>query len=292
MKDSLLNKVIFMTGATSGLGKVSALKAASNGATMVILARDKTKSKLLIADYKRHYPEGLGRIEIIEGNLSSLDSVAQACEKIAATYPVIDMIVNNAGIMNFEPKKTIDKIEETLQVNLLAPLLIFHSLFENLKRSTHGKIIFTSSALHQGTIHFDNLEFEDKFSSFKVYRQSKLGVILVSRVLSKNLKNENIGIYTQHPGMVRTELGRNAGWFSKMIFYFLGSSAEKGSQTLSFLIEADKDNLTSGEYYADKKIKTTTKESYDLEVGEKLITVANTYLSQYIKVDSPFLKKK
>ncbi len=285
-----LDKIIFMTGATSGLGKISAIKAARNGALVIVLARDKIKSQALKTEFKKQYPDSSGKIEIIEGNLNSLDSVYSACKEVKLKYPVIDMIINNAGIMNFEYRQTVDDIEETLQVNLLSPLLICHMLFENLKKSNDPKIIFTSSGLHQGKINFDNLEFKNFFSSFKVYRQSKLGVILICRLLAKSLEKHRVGIYSQHPGMVRTNLGRSAGWFSKMIFYFMGKSPDKGSQTLSYLIETPNSKLKSGEYYADKIITKTTIESYDLEVAKKLLRTLITYLDQYIKSESGILK--
>ncbi|WP_235293453.1 SDR family NAD(P)-dependent oxidoreductase [Portibacter lacus] len=280
-----------MTGATSGLGKVSALKAANEGATLIVLARDKEKSQLLIEDYKKQYPDGRGKIELVEGNLTSFESTSNACNEVSSRFPVIDMIVNNAGIMNFEYKESDDHIEETFQVNLLSPLLVCHLLLENLKRSNSAKIIFTSSQMHQGEIYFDNLEFKDNFSSFKVYRHSKLAVILVCRTLAEELDKHQIGIYSQHPGMVRTELGRSAGWFAKFIFYLMGSSAEKGSQTLSYLIETKKDLLKTGEYYSQKKVTKTTEQSYNLATGEKIIEVARDYLSPYITSNSLIFKK-
>ena len=280
-----------MTGATSGLGKISAIKAARNGASVIVLARDKIKSQALTTEFRNQYPDSSGKIEIIEGNLNALDSVCSACKEVSLKYPVIDMIINNAGIMNFEYKQTVDEIEETLQVNLLSPLLICHLLFENLRKANDPKIIFTSSGLHQGEINFDNLEFKESFSSFKVYRQSKLGVILICRLLASSLKPDKVGIYAQHPGMVRTNLGRSAGWFSKMIFYCMGKSPEKGSQTLSFLIETPNSELKSGEYYADKKITTTTKESYNLEVAKRLLLTIYTYLNQYIKSESAIFQE-
>ena len=283
MKDPLAHKFIFMTGATSGLGKISAMKSAAQGATVIALARNAEKGLKLIEDYKTKHPKGSGKIELIEGNLSSFDSVAKACNEVLLKYPVIDIIVNNAGIMNFESKQTVDNIEETLQVNLLSPLLICQLLFGNLIKSKSAKIIFTSSKLHQGEINFDNLEFKNKFTSYKVYSQSKLGVILLCRTLKETLKKHNVGIYSQHPGMVRTELGRSAGCFSKMVFNLLGKSSEKGSQTLSYLIETKNKFLKSGEYYADKKVTKTTNQSYDLAIGEKLIEVASIYLDKYIK---------
>ncbi len=283
----LKGKIIFMTGATSGLGRISALKAALNGATVIMMARDKHKGQALIEEFKSTHPNGIGKIETVEGNLNSFDSVNSACNEVLLKYPVIDMIVNNAGIMNFEYKPTADNIEETLQVNLLSPVLICHLLFPVLKKSVDPKIIFTSSELHQGVINFNNLEFKKSFSSFKVYQQSKLGVILICRLLSKPLKEYTIGIYSQHPGMARTNLGRSGGWFSRMIFYLMGKSPEKGSQTLSFLIETPNSQLTSGEYYANKKITPTTKEAYDMEVAKKLLKTIYTYLHPYVKSISP-----
>jgi len=280
-----------MTGATSGLGKVSAMKSANKGDTVIILARNIIKAEALKSQFNSQYPNAVGKIEIVEGNLNSFDSVYSSCLEIKSKYPVIDMIVNNAGIMNFEFKQTTDGIEETLQVNLLSPLLICHLLFGNLEKSRDPKIIFTSSGLHQGEINFRNLGFKNSFSSFKVYRQSKLGVILICRLLANSLKNHNVSIYSQHPGIVRTNLGRNAGWFSRMIFYLLGKSPEKGSQTLSYLIEKQNSLLESGEYYADKEITKTSKESYDMAIAEKLLNKVGEYLEKYTDLESPILTK-
>lgn len=273
--------IIFMTGATSGLGKVSALNAAINGAAVIVLARNQSKAAALAHTFETRHPESSGRIEIVHGNLSSLSSIQSACQNVVTKYPVIDVLVNNAGIMNFEHIETEDGIEETLQVNLIAPILICHLLFKALQKSNSPKIIFTSSALHQGTIQFHNLEFNNDFSSFKSYRQSKLGVILCVKYLSQVWKSQHISIYALHPGMVNTNLGRNAGWFSKLIFSIMGKSAEKGAETLTHLITTPNKDLKTGEYYADKKVTATTKESYDMEVAKKLMNRINLYLIDF-----------
>lgn len=287
------NQVLFMTGATSGLGKVSALRAAQKGATVIVLARNPTKSAELLKDFKTMDAHATGNIEIVAGDLSDFGSLVQAFKQIVQKHPVIDQIINNAGIMQFEPTYSSAGIELTLQVNLLAPLLLCYLLYPSLRNSQHGKIIFTASALHTGEIDFDDLERRQKeFTSFKVYRQSKLGVILVCRYLAKVLDAEQIGIYTQHPGLVKTELGRSAGWFSKLFFNLMGKSAAEGSETLTYLIETPKDELKPGEYYADKAVKETSKESYDMKVAAQLIAVCQNYLSDYIKTDSPIFSSK
>jgi NAD(P)-dependent dehydrogenase (short-subunit alcohol dehydrogenase family) len=271
-----------MTGATSGLGKVSALRTASQGNHLVVLARNAQKATSLHSEFKQLYPESTGTITIIEADLNSLASIHNACTQITKAYPVIDQLINNAGIMNFEPRTTPDGIEETFQVNLLAPLLITHLLLPSLAQSAQAKIIITASGLHQGTIHFNNLEFKNEFSSFKVYRQSKLGVILLTRLLAPVLKPKGISIYAQHPGVVRTNLGNSAGWMARMVFLVMGKSPEKGAQTLNYLMETPKNQLQTGEYYAKQKVTQTTPESYNLASASQLLHELKKYLQPYL----------
>lgn len=287
---TLEGKTIFMTGATSGLGIEAAYHYVIQGAKLVVLARNEQKSKALLDGYKAKFPESKANIDFIKGDLNSLDSVNKACAEVKQKYPKLDCIINNAGLMNFEFQKSEDGIEKTLQINLLSPILICHLLIDCLKDSLDPKIIFTASALHQGNIQFDDLEFQNNFSGFKSYRHSKLGVILLCRLLAQNLKANNIAIYSQHPGIIRTELGRNAGLFSKMFFWLMGSSPKKGAQTLIYLTETNNTDLTSGEYYAKKKVTKITDESNDLEVANRLLEETKKYLNDYIKKSSLIFK--
>ncbi len=277
-----MQKIIFMTGATSGLGKVAACNIAAKGATLIAASRNPEKGEALLTYYKEQYPQGRGRIELVDCKLNSFESIAMACKEISESYKHLDMIINNAGIMNFEYKETQDGIEETWQVNLLAPILITHLLGDLLKASPEPKLIYTTSGLHQGTINFDNLEFKDSFSSYKTYRQSKLGIILLTRYLAKQLAEKQIGVYCQHPGMVNTGLSRSAGWMSKLIFKWMGKTPEQGAETLEYLIETDSEELISGEYYTNCQVAKITKESYDMDMAKKLLDMVKGYLRDYI----------
>jgi NAD(P)-dependent dehydrogenase (short-subunit alcohol dehydrogenase family) len=285
------NKIIVMTGATSGLGKVAACELAHKGATVFVLCRSNDKGEMLQKEYHEQYQHGKGSIETILCNLSSFSSIVEACKDLHSKVNKVDIIINNAGIMNFRFKETEDHIEETWQVNLLAPMLISHLLIDLLSTSENAKIIFTVSALHQGRINFQDLESRKKFSGYKAYRQSKLGLILQCRYLGQKLAKTNISLYSQHPGLVRTSLGRDAGWFARMIFSVMGKSPQEGCKTLLYLVEADKDDLTTGEYYADLKITYTTKESYSLSVAGILFETVRSYLREYLTTSSPIFTK-
>jgi NAD(P)-dependent dehydrogenase (short-subunit alcohol dehydrogenase family) len=275
---NLSGKIICMTGATSGLGRVAAKHFALQGAHLILICRNLEKGKSLQEEVG-----GKGKVDLIQANLNSFDTIVKACEEIRKQYDHIDILINNAGIMNFSFKETADGIEESLQVNFLSPLLIAHLLSPLLEKAAAPKFIFTSSALHQGNIYFEDLEFRKDFSSYKSYRHGKLGLILVCRLLAEKWGNKPLGIYTQHPGMVRTNLGRDAGWFSKAIFWMMGTSPEKGAQNLIFLTETPAEKLESGAYYAKFKPVKTTPESYDMEVAGQLLERARAYLAPFLK---------
>lgn len=283
MKKELVGtgKTALITGATSGFGGVIAKHLVEKGYTLIVLGRSKEKLKTLIADLKEVSPNG--NIDSVRCNLSSLNSIEKACISIQQTHKSIDLLILNAGIWNFKYVETEDNIEETLQVNLLAPVLMFKKLYHLLQRNGDSKVIFTSSGLHQGKINFSDLEFKKAYSGFKSYRQSKLGLILIARLFSKKEEFNGISFFTVHPGMVNTNLGRNAGWFSKLVFKLLGKTKQKGAQTHLFLIDQPNESLISGEYYANSRITKTTKESHSLESAKKLLDRVNDILELHRK---------
>ena len=132
--------------------------------------------------------------------------------------------------------------------------------------------------MHYGTINFEDIEFKQKFSGAKAYRQSKLGLILFTRLLAKKLEGTGVTVNCVHPGMIKTDLGRDAGGFSQMIFKLMGKDPEIGSETSIFLTNSpDVENIT-GEYFLKKKIKRSSKESYDIDLAKKFWNVSAKYL--------------
>ena len=228
-----MSKTIFITGATSGIGLESALALAADGNHIIATARSTEKGNILTDTYKERYKGTQGSFEIVICDLSSLDSIAAACNEVRSKHDTIDTIINNAGVWNFSYRPTQNNIEEILQVNVLAPLLINHLLFAALSKSEDARSIFAASGLHQGDINLDDLEFKKNFSGFRAYRQSKLEVILLCRLLARKMANYNIGVYCEHPGFVSTGLGRDAGWFANVFFKLFGIAPARGAETLS-----------------------------------------------------------
>ena len=272
------SKTVVMTGATSGFGQVIAKHLIQKNYNLTFLARSDEKAKRLIETLRVEHPEAL--IDYLICDLSSFQSITKVSTLIMEKQFQIDLLILNAGLWNFEFRETEDKIEETFQVNVLSPALLFFNLQQLMKEDS--KVILTASGLHQGTLNYEDLEFRMKFSGFKSYRQSKLAVILMTRLFASKPEFKDISFYAVHPGMVRTELGKNAGWLSRTIFHLMGKSLKNGAKTHLHLIDTPSNQLTNGGYYANSKLTKSSKESNDLNEAENLLKIIQEHISPHL----------
>jgi NAD(P)-dependent dehydrogenase (short-subunit alcohol dehydrogenase family) len=274
----LEGKIIFITGATSGIGKETARSLAKLGATIVFTTRDKLKGKKtkdeLIKSTKNN------KIEEIFCDLSSFESIRNCCNEFKSKYDYLHVLINNAGVWDFKRRESADGIENIFATNYLAPFLMTNLLLDILKKSSPSRIINITSGMHYGTINFDDIEFRDKFSGAKAYRQSKLGIILFTRLLAKKLERTNVTVNCVQPGMNKTNLGRNAGSFSKMIFKLMGKNPKIGAETTIYLASSPYVENISGEYFVKKKIKKSLKKSYDMILAKKLWDLSEKYVKK------------
>ncbi len=273
---STTQEIAVLTGATSGFGKVIAEHLVAKNYSLFFLARSEIKALTLKESLMKQHPQA--NVNYVLCDLSSFSTLHQAIQILHEKCGTIDLLILNAGLWNFDYTETEDGIEETLQVNLLAPTLLFLKLKDLLSAGKNTKIIFTASGLHQGNLQFDDLEFKKKFSGFKAYRQSKLGIILITRLLAQLSEYANFSFYCVHPGVVNTELGKNANWFSQFIFRMIGKSVQEGAKTHLYLIDQPASRLKSGAYYANAKVTQTTSESNDMEKAGKLFDKIKEYL--------------
>lgn len=270
------NKIVLITGATSGIGKETALGLAKLGATIVFTTRDnlkgeKTKKELIVATSNKN-------IHMIKCDLASFKSIRNCCKEFKSKYDKLHILINNAGVWDFKRRESKDGIENIFATNYLAPFLMTNLLLDLLKKSSPSRIINVTSGMHYGTINFEDIEFKQNFSGAKAYRQSKLGVILFTRLLAKKLEGTGVTVNVVHPGMNKTDLGRDAGGFSRIIFKMMGKNPKIGAETSIYLASSpDVENIT-GKYFAKKEIKKSSKESYDMDLAKKLWDVSEKYL--------------
>jgi NAD(P)-dependent dehydrogenase (short-subunit alcohol dehydrogenase family) len=278
--EKLTGKSVVFTGGTSGLGLEAVKELLGAGADVVLLYRDKSKLKQLFETAKN---AGLpGKIYPFEADMTDLKSLVNACKGINENFKKIDLLVNNAAIWSFKFERSANGIETTFQVNVLAPVLMIHLLKDKMKG---GLVINTASGLHQGTIHFGDIEYSQSFSGFRAYRQSKLAIIMLTRLYANTFAKEDIRFCSQHPGLVNTELVRQGSWFAKLFFQLFGMSPKKGAQTLLHLCNVLPQEIENGAYYLKSRpAKTTTPQSYDMEMAAILYKRCMVYLEPFLNV--------
>lgn len=225
---NMQNKTIVMSGATSGLGRIAALRLAEAGARVWVMCRNPLKGEELLKDFSYAENESAGSIELVSCDLTDLKTVVGACSHIMANSPRIDALLNNAGVWAFKRRETADGIETTFQTNVLAPLLTARLLMPALRAAADAKVINTASALHKGPIYWDDIELRVGYTGFKAYQQSKLALILLTRLYASRHAAEGVAYYSVHPGMVSTDIGREGGWLARTFFRAFGISLKRG----------------------------------------------------------------
>lgn len=255
------DKNVLITGATSGIGRSAAIKLSSLGANIFFIARDEDKAQLLVDDiYKKSEKEAIPII----ADLSSQSDIRKAAETFNSHNLPLHVLLNNAGLINKERKKTIDGYEEVFAINHLAYFLLTTLLIDKLKEGNDSRIVNVSSGAHAFVkgFNFEDVQSEDVYKPFQVYGYSKLANILFTKKLSAILENEKITVNCLHPGVVSTSFGQNNGSFQKYIFFlakpFMRSS-ERGAETSIYLCSSPEVSNTSGQYFYNCKIAKTTK---------------------------------
>lgn len=279
-------KTYLITGATSGIGKKTALAAAKADPENIVIfnTRNLDKGELvckeIIAD------SGNNNIFCFEGDFTSLASVKSFADKVMTTFPLIDVLLNNAGTWEMTLKESADGIECNFAVNHLAPFLLTLLLLPALKKSASARIINTSSGAHRRDIlQFEDIEFRSGlYNGFFSYSQSKLCNLLFSWQLEKQLQRDsvsNITVNSLHPGLVKTAL------FDKMTTEELAVfgtfvTPEEGAMTSIFLTLSDEVEGISGKYWHKYSPAQTSPLAQDGQAAQKLWDLSMKYVQSFL----------
>lgn len=266
----LSNKICLITGATSGIGRATALALAQMGAVIVFNTRNEERG-LATRDWLIK-KTGNQRIFPHPCDLSDLASVNSFADTFANVYPNIDILINNAGVFEYSKKKSADNIENTFAVNHLAHFLLTYKLLPMIKQNKGCRIINVSSDMHRRSpIMFNDLQFDDnKYSAVKAYAQSKTANILFTKSLAIRLNNSNVVANAVHPGVVATKIARSLGFLGVLYNAFVGKSPQRGAKTNVYLASQPEAANITGQYLHNKKIVQPAQHAIDMLAAEKL----------------------
>jgi NAD(P)-dependent dehydrogenase (short-subunit alcohol dehydrogenase family) len=267
---------MLVTGATSGMGKVTALRLAEQGATVVITGRDRDKTEATARELKQHAPQGEVHSQIAD--LTSLAQVRTLAQAYRASYPRLDALIHNAGGMFAKRSVSEDGLECTFALNYFAPFLLTNLLLDPLQASAPARIITVASAQHQGQrVPFDDMTHERGYAPLKVYAESKLMAIMFTYALARRLQGTGVTANTLHPGVVATNFGKGEGAIWRAFFTLIAPferSPEQGARTAVYLASSPEVTDMSGEYFVDSKMARSSDASHDAAAQERLWTLS------------------
>ncbi len=282
MKD----KTVVITGATSGLGRATALQLAQKGAFVVIIARSNTKANEVIKEIKKAGGNG----QFIISDLSSMTDTKAAAENITKVVDRLDILINNAGAFFPTYRETAEGFESTLALNYLSPFLLTHYLIERLEQtaSEHGeaRIINISSIMHKCPINWNDLNFR-AYKSTSAYYQSKHLLTSFTYYLSRELKETGITVNCIHPGFVKTALAQADYPFPMNIIVpivglFIGETPEHAADTPVWLAWSNEAQGINGEYIHHRKVKKSWPPTRDENAQMRLYKVTQSMLSEWL----------
>ncbi len=195
-------KICVLTGATSGIGKATALGLAQMGARVILVGRDQEKGNHVLDEIQD--ASGNDALEFLVADLSSQASVRRLAESIKQRCAHLDVLINNAGVFMLRRELTVDGLEMTFAVNHLAPFLLTNLLLDLLKASAPSRIIQVCSDSHTSAVmQMDNLQGEKSYNFWEAYGQSKLAMLLCTYELARRLAGTGVTVNAVHPGLLR-----------------------------------------------------------------------------------------
>lgn len=269
------NKVCLITGATSGIGKATALKLADLGDSLILLSRNEKKGEEICKQIRE--TNNKAQVKFYRVDLSSMKEVRSAVERIKLDFNHIDVLINNAGARFDNFLRNDEGIELTFATNHLGHFLLTLSLIELLKKSAQGRIINVSSPAHsRGTEDFDDIVAPANYDRRMAYGRSKLANLYFTYELSLRLKNFNITVNAVDPGGVATNFSRNNGlyaWLKHYVSYILQLkliSPNKAAESIVYLSSSVEVSEITGKYFFEKNEISSSPASHSKEAALKI----------------------
>ncbi|MEZ0539939.1 SDR family oxidoreductase [Fibrella arboris] len=267
------SRICVITGANSGIGKITAQELARKGFSIVMLCRDMEKGQAAQQEIQAINPTGT--VDLIQCDVASIASVRAAANELTDRYDHVDVLINNAGLYIDQERYSPDGYELTFATNHLGAFLLTNLLLDLLRSGEEARVITISSEAHRlaGTFRLDELARPTSYSGMKAYGKSKLCNILFANELAHRLMGDGITSNSVHPGAVNTnfggEIGSIAGALFKLAKPFM-RTPEQGAETSIYLASSSAVTHVTGLYFADCKPKMPAKDALNNFYAKRL----------------------
>ena len=269
------NRLVVITGATSGIGYDAAMKFASHGADILSINRNEEKSIALCKTLRSRYGTDCS---YMVADFAKLPDVHEVAKKLAELDRDIDVLIHNAGVFLTKKTFTGDNLEQVFQTNYLSTFILNYYTKEKFIKQNSGRIIFVNSEAHRFAvlgIHLDDLEWnKHSYSGLKSYGASKTAQLLSMIMFNEYFSGTGVTINAMHPGNVKTNSGRNNGrfykYYKKLVIDKNARSIENSSESLYYLGVSEKVGNISGKFFNLTTEEEPAPPALDRDEAEKL----------------------
>lgn len=273
--DRFDNKLLVITGATSGIGYETAKMFAQQGANILSINRSEEKSIALSNELENEF--GINASFLI-ADFTSLDDVHRVGRSLSNLEEEIDVLIHNAGVYLTKKEFTIDGMEKVFQTNYLSSFIINNYVLDKFRSQDNGRIIYVNSEAHRFAawgLHLSDLSWEKhSYSGLKSYGAAKLAQLLSILKFSEILEDSNVNINAMHPGNVKTNSGSSNGklykWFKRKVIDKRARGIEISADALYYLGASEQVKDISGKFFNLTTIEKPAPPALDLDEAEKL----------------------
>jgi NAD(P)-dependent dehydrogenase (short-subunit alcohol dehydrogenase family) len=266
-------KTVVITGATSGLGRLAAVRLAEMGARIVIVGRDRGRVFASLQEVSRA-GQGISHAAYV-ADMSLIADVKRVGAEIAAAEARIDVLINNAGAIFASRQVTTEGLELTFALNHMGYFVLTQCLLDRLRASAPARIVNTASGAHFGHhIDFDDLEMARGYRARTAYGRSKLANVLFTRELARRLAGTGVTANCLHPGFVATNFGHNNrgpfGVAVRIAMRLFAGKPQPGAATIVYLASDPAVAEVSGEYFYECRTARPSQEARDEATARRL----------------------
>jgi NAD(P)-dependent dehydrogenase (short-subunit alcohol dehydrogenase family) len=257
-----LHPVVVITGATGAIGAATASLLARRGARLLLLGRPSDRLDTLVERLDRD-----NRVSSVEVDLSSLASVRLAARQISRTVAHVDALLNVAAVFTSEHQQTDDGFELMLATNHLGPFLLTNLLRDRLAAA--GRVI-TVTAPSSTRVDIEQLVSKDDFSPLRTFGATKAANLLFTFELARRAKRWEVRACAYHPGLVRSDLMREAPRPIRWLTRIVSGSPNRAAEDLAELATSPAFQSTTGWLFKGTRRIDPPKPTLDLEAQHRL----------------------
>lgn len=264
-------KVFIVTGANTGIGKAIAAGLAAKDAGVVIVSRSEEKGEAALEDIRNS--TGNSNVELMQGDLSSIESCRSLGYRLLEKYPAVHSLINNAGIWKTQCELNSDGLEMTFMVNHMAPFILSNILLEQLKKNAPSRIVNVNAGLYvKGNLDINTTPYGKDFSRFGTYANTKLCNVLFTCELARRIEGSGVTVNAVHPGVIKTGLGETGGLFGVILRAakrFWGTPEEGAEAPIHLSLDPAFQNV-NGKYFMITEEMELTEKAKDRELACRL----------------------